>query len=294
MRGSWTLLAAATLAACQVSQGPIVVNPPTGNDGGGGGPTPGPSPTSAPTAVPSSPSPSPTSTPWTSPSPTTVPTLSPTPTPSEKSLLVSTTVHVAQLGPTKGINYGPFTTKAIEKNAFDDVRIGRPFRAVAVMYRDTFGVFYGRIESVQDAQGSGPHGGSLPVFFLDSTDGLSDNAGSWVFAMGRYNENNSDERVEVSATEHVTSWDPQRVASVDLGPVHRWTVWSETVERARDNSLLTGVFLVYRRPDGSRDFIIVTGAAQTIEAQGWAYAFYVSTGSLPYRQQRITFVPRQD
>lgn len=258
------------LAACTQS---TVVTPP---GGGGGTSSPTPAPSTRPTATP-------------------VPVSSPAPTPEpvEHNLVVDSGANAMVVGPMVGLPPVPFTTDAIEKNAFDDRARNLPFHAVAGVHFDTYGWRYARVETVQEARDwYGSHGSGGEVCFLDSTDGLLDNAGTWRFVA--HSTTYGTHTTVVDATEHVTAWDPARAVSVDLGATHTWTVWTERVrDRPHENYPLPGVFLVYRRPDGSRDFVVVRREAQTIEAQGYVYAFYlVKEGGYPGQSDRVVLVPR--
>lgn len=195
---------------------------------------------------------------------------------------------------------GPYTVLNVEPGAYDDAAAGRKFPAMLHVQSDGVATIYARVTPENASLMSAPHGAGAGVTFLDTTGGLGDNAGSWIFSVRDPDADIS--MIEAPAASCVTTWNPAGSAALDLGPtVRRYALSAEYLgapfQPGRDpgaDPYHPRVVLVYRRPDGTRDFAIpgVSGpfgnSPALVEASGYVYAFYVTDGTRePYATTRV-------
>ena len=175
---------------------------------------------------------------------------------------------------------GPIgTITHVATRAYDDVAKRRPFPAMLGVTFGTFGYEYARITPANANNWSADHGQPGPVAFLDSTNGLGDNAGAWVFTHQRAGGGTTV--VTASATSNVTTWNPAHAVAINLGATTRnWQVTGTSSDPNWAVDGAPGILVVYSHPDGTRDFTLALGNVGansqfpgTIRTQGYVYAF---------------------
>jgi hypothetical protein len=228
---------------------------------GGSATTPTPTPTASATATPA-------------PSATTSPTVT------TRTLTVLGDRHLVTLTRFQSFGTSPFQVISVEANAF--AKPGQKFPALAGASRGRYGWKYARITPETAKDWSGDIGGPGECFFLDSVGGEADNSGSWV-VQERYDDGTQvhEIRTEIAANKDVNTFDPAQVAFANLGDTAAtWTVQGAWVgAQNAPTSYPAGCFVVYTRPDGTRDFAVLGPGTSTLEAKGYVYAFFVTNTS---------------
>lgn len=197
-----------------------------------------------------------------------------------RTLRVMGATHRTQFGPAIGIGGTWQTVIDVEANAFNDTTTGARFPAMLGLDRGRPGWTYARITPANAQDWGGDIGGSGAVSFLDTSDGLADNAGSWIFTHRDFNDEVYP--IEATTAAHTTTWRTDRAASLDLGSTPRkWNL--SATEVGGPGTETPGAFVVYKRPDGVWDFAQASGNSTPslssfgpIETSGRVYAFFVT------------------
>jgi hypothetical protein len=167
-----------------------------------------------------------------------------------------------------------------EAEAYNDKTRNLKFPAMLGLDQGRYGYKAARVTPENLHAWGGDIGGCGAVAFLDTTDGLADNAGAWTFTI---RDPAGDISPEIATVEDgTTAWNTSQAVRVDLGTgVRRWRLTGDYVYTDPGMSYEPPVVVVYKRPDGVWDFSIPVGNAYPdggpglIETSGSVYAFYV-------------------
>jgi hypothetical protein len=173
----------------------------------------------------------------------------------------------------------------VETNAYNNTLQRLKFPAMLGADRTRYGYDYARITADNAKSWESDLGSPGLVSFLDDVNGLTDNSGDWTFT---HENNNEIFPVIANATHNVTTWDPAKVAFLDLGSTTRTWNLTAAYDSNTFNAFTPGVVLVYTRPEGVRDFTFALsgyfpgqGGATTFQTQGTVYAFFLATEPSP-------------
>lgn len=210
------------------------------------------------------------------------PTATPTPTPppaseGEMGILVTGASHRIPIGGETLLLGGETRpVLSVTGTAYNNAAKGYRFPAMLAAQPDADGWRYERVTPETAAGLRGFDGNTMPVFFLDSSDGLGDNSGAWTFTVGT--PEGGTTTLVADPKVHVTAWDPTRTAMLDVGASGTFKV--EATYDETNGVSEEGVCLVYSHPDGVRDFGVLRHGQGpvTIDARGYVYAFFLGQG----------------